>query len=46
MSPIEYVRAAYRHRNELVPQLLTVLVLGVILSYHALTSPMLNWLFR
>jgi len=44
MSPIEYIRAAYRHRNDLVPQLLTVLALGVILTYHALTSPMLNWL--
>ena len=44
MSPIEYIRAAYRHRHDLVPQLLTVLAMGVILTYHALTSPMLNWL--
>ncbi|MFM0692218.1 hypothetical protein PQQ64_07955 [Paraburkholderia graminis] len=28
--PVEYIRAAYRHREKLVPQLLTVLALGVI----------------
>jgi hypothetical protein len=44
MSPVEYVRAAYRHREKLVPQLLTVLALGVIFTYHALTSPALEWL--
>ena len=32
MSPIEYIRAAYRHREKLVPQLLTVLAPGVILT--------------
>ncbi|WP_161553662.1 hypothetical protein [Paraburkholderia caledonica] len=42
MSPVEYVRAAYRHREKLVPQLLTVLALGVIFTYHALTSPALE----
>ncbi|MFM0418729.1 hypothetical protein [Paraburkholderia aromaticivorans] len=46
MSPIEYIRAAYRHRHDLAPQLLTVLALGVILTYHAMTSPLLNWLVR
>jgi hypothetical protein len=46
MSPIEYIRAAYCHRNELVPQLLTVLALGVIFTYHALTSPALTWIIR
>jgi hypothetical protein len=44
MSPIDYVRAAYRYRRELVPQLLTVVVIGIILTYHALTSPLLDWL--
>ncbi|MFM0415684.1 MULTISPECIES: hypothetical protein [Paraburkholderia] len=44
MSPVEYIRAAYRHREKLVPQLLTVLALGVIFTYHALTSPSLEWL--
>ncbi|WP_157763702.1 hypothetical protein [Paraburkholderia aromaticivorans] len=39
MSPIEYIRAAYRHRHDLVPQLLAVLAMGAILTYHALTSP-------
>ncbi|MFM0123347.1 MULTISPECIES: hypothetical protein [Paraburkholderia] len=46
MSPIEYIRAAYRHREKLMPQLLTLLALGVILTYHALTSPMLRWLLQ
>jgi hypothetical protein len=46
MSPIEYVRAAYRLRAQLAPQILTVLALGVILTYHAMTSPMLNWLLN
>ena len=44
MSPIEYIRAAYRLRGELAPQLFTVLALAAILTYHAMTSPMLNWL--
>jgi hypothetical protein len=44
MSPVEYIRAACRHREKLVPQLLTVLALGVIFTYHALTSPVLEWL--
>lgn len=44
MSPVEYIRAAYRHREKLVPQLLTVLALAVIFTYHALTSPGLEWL--
>jgi hypothetical protein len=44
MSPIEYVRAAYRHRQDLVPQLITLLAMGAILTYHALTSPLLDWL--
>ncbi|MCC8397274.1 hypothetical protein LJ656_32385 [Paraburkholderia sp. MMS20-SJTR3] len=46
MSPVDYIRAAYRHREKLVPQLLTLLAIGIILTYHALTSPMLNWLFQ
>ena len=46
MSPFEYLRAAYRHRHELAPQLLTLLALGVILTYHAMTSPILDWIFR
>jgi hypothetical protein len=45
MSPVEYIRAAYRHRERLMPQLVTLLALGILLTYHALTSPLLNWLF-
>ncbi|MFM0007363.1 hypothetical protein PQR57_41225 [Paraburkholderia dipogonis] len=46
MSPVDYIRAAFRHRSELVPQLTTVFALGAIFTYHALTSPALDWLFR
>jgi len=44
MSPIQYIVVAYRLRNKLAPQLLTVLALGVVLTYHAMTSPKLGWL--
>lgn len=44
MSPVEYIRAAYCHREKLMPQLLTLLALGVILTYQALISPVLEWL--
>jgi hypothetical protein len=44
MSPVEYIRAAYHHREKLMPQLLTALALAVIFTYHALTSPVLTWL--
>ncbi|BDC45327.1 hypothetical protein [Paraburkholderia terrae] len=46
MSPVDYIRAAFRHRNELVPQLTTGFVLVIIFTYHALTNPALDWLFR
>jgi hypothetical protein len=46
MSPVEYIRAAYRRREKLMPHLLTLLAISVILTYHALTSPMLNWIFQ
>ncbi|SAK57592.1 hypothetical protein AWB76_02477 [Caballeronia temeraria] len=46
MSPVEYIRAAYRLRAQLAPQIFTVLALGVILTYHAMTSPMLSWLLN
>lgn len=46
MSPIEYIRAAYRHRAKLIPQLVTAFALAVILTYHALTNPSLNWLLN
>jgi hypothetical protein len=45
MSPVDYIRAAYRHREKLKPQLLTLLAISVIITYHALTSPLLKWLF-
>lgn len=45
MSPVDYIRAAYRHREKLMPQLLTLLAISVIITYHALTSPLLKWLF-
>lgn len=44
MSPIQYIVAAYRFRAKLAPQIATVVALGAILTYHALTSPQLNWL--
>jgi hypothetical protein len=44
MSPIQYIVAAYRLRSKLAPQLFTLLALGVILMYHAMTSPQLSWL--
>jgi hypothetical protein len=44
MSPVDYIRAAYRLRAKLAPQIATVSALAVILTYHALTSPSLNWL--
>jgi hypothetical protein len=46
MSPFEYLCAAYRRRQELAPQLLTLLALGVILTYHAMTSPILDWILH
>ncbi|CAD6559240.1 hypothetical protein ACFQ3P_33130 [Paraburkholderia sabiae] len=46
MSPIDYIRAAFRHRTELMPEIATVFALGIIFTYHALTSPALDWLFR
>jgi hypothetical protein len=44
MSPVDYIRAAYRLRAQLVPQIATFLALAVILTYHALTNPSLSWL--
>jgi len=46
MSPIEFIRAAYRLRKELPLEIFTLIALGLILSYHAMTSPMLDWMFR
>ena len=46
MSIIEYIGAAYRLRANLAPEIVTVLALGVILTYHAMTSPMLDWLLN
>lgn len=46
MSPFEYVCAAYRHRHSLAPQLFTLFALGIILSYHAMTSPILDWIIK
>lgn len=44
MSPVEYIRVAYRLRAQLALQIFTVFALGMILTYHAMTSPMLSWL--
>jgi len=38
--------SAYRHRAALQVELLATAVLGLILSYHAMTSPLLDWLAR
>ncbi len=44
MSPTEYIRAAYRLRSELALEIFTLIALGLILSYHAMTSPIFSWL--
>jgi hypothetical protein len=44
MTPIEYIRAAYQYRAELKVELTAAALLGLIISYHAMTSPLLNWL--
>ncbi len=44
MSPIEYIRAAYRLRNNLWLEIFTLIALGLILSYHAMTSLIFGWL--
>lgn len=46
MSAVDYIRTAFRHRTELVPELTTILALGVIFTCHPLNSPALDWLFR
>jgi hypothetical protein len=46
MSPVDYIRAAYRLRAKLAPQIATAFALAVVLTYHALTSPSLNWLLN
>jgi hypothetical protein len=46
MSPIEYIRAAYRLRKELSLEIFTLIALGLILSYHAMTSPILGWILQ
>jgi hypothetical protein len=46
MSPIEYIRAAYRLRKELTLEIFTLIALGLILSYHAMTSPIFGWILR
>jgi hypothetical protein len=42
MTPIEYIRAAYRLRNKLLLEIFTLIALGLILSYHAMTSPIFS----
>ncbi|WP_345817759.1 hypothetical protein AAGS40_29530 (plasmid) [Paraburkholderia sp. PREW-6R] len=46
MSPVDYIRAAYRHREKVWPQLLALLALAIIFTYHSLASPALAWLLR
>jgi hypothetical protein len=46
MSPVEYIRAAYRLRAKLVPQIATSFALAIVLTYHVLTSQSLNWLLQ
>ena len=46
MSPIDYLRAAYRLRAKLAPQIAVVLALAAILTYHAMTSRSLDWLIN
>jgi hypothetical protein len=46
MSPIELLRAVYRFRRDLKPQLAALSVIIVVLSYHAMTDPLFDWLSR
>jgi hypothetical protein len=46
MSPIDYIRATYRLRKDLVPELVTLTTLGLILSYHAMRCSVIDWLFH
>jgi hypothetical protein len=44
MSIVEYISAAIRHRAQLKLELATLTVLGLIVTYHAMKSPLLDWL--
>lgn len=46
MTPIEYIRAAYRLRKQLSLEIFTLAALGLILSYHAMTSSILGWFLQ
>jgi hypothetical protein len=46
MSPIEFLRAAYRLRATHAPLLAVTFVLGAILTYHALVDTSFEWLLQ
>jgi hypothetical protein len=46
MSPIEFFLAIYRYRGELIPQIAILFALGIIISFHAMTNPLFDWLLR
>jgi hypothetical protein len=46
MSPFEYVRAAYRLRRKLALELLVLLALAVIVTYHIMTGSVLDCVLR
>jgi len=46
VSPIQLIRAVYRFRSDLIPQLAVLAAVAVILSYHVMTDPMFDWLSR
>jgi hypothetical protein len=43
MSRFDYIRAAYRLRHKLAPQLAFALAVVAILVYDAFTSPLFYW---
>lgn len=46
MSPFEYVCTAYRLRRKLALQLLALLALAVIVTYHIMTGSILDCVLR
>jgi hypothetical protein len=46
MSPFEYLHAAYRLRRKLALELITLLTLTVIVTYHIMTGSVLDCVLR
>ena len=46
MSPIEFLVAAYHSRRMLRSRLLLLLIMAAVLTYHAMTDPLFDWLMQ